>query len=397
MGFAVLDTETTGFNFASNDRIIEIAIVLLDESLAFEREFTWLVNAKRDVGRTDIHGIKPGWLNEAPTFSEIAPTLVSALSNRIIVGHNVSFDRNFLVSEFSRVGVQIEITPEAWLDTMRLAKDFVRGQKSNSLEALCELFNINNRNAHSALSDSHATSELLKKIVSHKTGLLDAIKSGFIPQNWPKFDNFSIQPNHPRPEAAKPSSRSLVQVLFESLPDRGYGREPSEYIEALSRALADGVVTDDELAGLVEVAKFVGLGVEDLKSVHQSYFDDVFTTVWADGILTSDEIGLLREAGRVLGVSELDVEASIHNQSASNRRPFSEGAIVCLTGSMEPDKATIGSLLGSFGVVISDGVTRKTSAVVAADRESLSGKATKARQYGIPIYSSMDIWRIYSE
>lgn len=397
MEFAVFDTETTGFNFATNDRIIEISIVLLDESLEFEREFTWLVNAKRDVGRADIHGIKPGWLVEAPTFAEIAPTIAAALSDRVIVGHNVSFDRNFLISEFARLGLQIEISPESWLDTLRLAKDFVRGQSGNSLGALCEFFEITNVLEHSALSDTHATAELLKKIVTLKPGLLEALNNGFIPQSWPQFEMSQIHPNFPRPEAVTPSARSLVQVLFDSLPDRGHGREYSQYVEVLGRALADGVVTDHEIAGLVEVAKFVGLGVDDLKSIHQSYFDEIFKMVWADGVLTNDEIALLREAGRVLGVSELEVEQSIHHQASSRSRPFGEGAIVCLTGSMNPDKATIGSLLSGFGVVISEGVSKKTSAVVAADSASLSGKATKARQYGIPIYSSADIWRIYSE
>ena len=397
MAFAVFDTETTGFNFATNDRIIEISIVLLDEALEFEREFTWLVNAKRDVGRTNIHGIKPGWLIEAPTFSEIAPTIVMALSDRIVVGHNVSFDRNFLVSEFARLGRQIDISPEGWLDTMRLAKDFVKGQTGNSLGALCELFGITNIQAHSALSDSYATAELLKKIVSLKPGLLEALSMGFTSQKWPQFESEDIFPSYPRPEIAEPSSQSLVQVLFESLPNHGYGREHTEYIDALSRALADGIVTDKEVAGLVDVAKFVGLGVEDLKAIHQSYFDEIFKLVWVDGILTADEIVLLREAGRVLGVSELDVEESIHNQTASSTRPFQEGSIICLTGSMDPDKATIGSLLSGFGVLISESVSKKTSAVVAADRDSLSGKANKARQYGIPIYSSEEIWRIYSE
>jgi DNA polymerase-3 subunit epsilon len=397
MPFAVLDTETTGFNFATNDRIIEMSIVLLDDELAFEREFTWLVNAQRDVGRTDIHGIKPGWLPSAPTFAEIAPTIAEALSGRILVGHNVSFDRNFLVAEFARLGFDIDIYPEAWLDTMRLAKDFVKGQSGNSLAALCDEFGITNELAHSALSDTYATAQLLREIVSSKDGLLKAISNGFIAQKWPDLQINEPHMNCPRPEAATPSQRSLVQVLFESLPERGLGREPSEYINALSRALADGVVTDDEVIGLVEVAKFVGLGAEDLKSIHQSFFDEIFKLVWADGVLSDEEIFLLREAGRVLGVSELDVEQTIHEQSSNQSKPFGVGSVVCLTGSMQPDKSAVGSLLSGFGVVVSEGVTKKTAAVVAADKDSLSGKATKARQYGIPIYASADIWRIYSE
>jgi DNA polymerase-3 subunit epsilon len=397
MPFAVLDTETTGFNFATNDRIIEISIVLLDDDLAFEREFTWLVNGQRDIGRTDIHGIKPGWLQAAPRFSDIAPTIAQALSGRILVGHNVSFDRNFLIAEYGRLGFEVEICPEAWLDTKRLAKDFVTGQSGNSLAALCDKFEIANKLAHSALSDTYATAELLRAIVASKAGLLRAILNGFIAQIWPDLHMSEPHGNFPRPEVAKPSQRSLVQVLFESLPEQGFGREPSEYVNALSRALADGVVTDDEVAGLVEVARFVGLGAEDLKSIHQSYFDEIFRIVWADGILSEEEISMLREAGRILGVSELDVEQTIHDQSSNQVKPFGEGSVVCLTGSMQPDKSAVGSLLSGFGIVVSEGVTKKTAAVVAADKDSLSGKANKARQYGIPIYASADIWKIYSE
>ena len=161
--------------------------------------------------------------------------------------------------------------------------------------------------------------------------------------------------------------------------------------------MSDGVVTDEEVQGLVEVAKHVGLGISDLKSVHQQYFEELFTLVWSDGLLSDPEIDLLREAGRVLGVSEIDVEQSIHTKTGQSKRPLAEGALVCLTGSMNPDKSTISSLLANFGILTTDGVSKKTTAVIAADTDSMSGKANKARQYGIPIYTSTEIWRIYSE
>ena len=288
MGFAVLDTETTGFNFAANDRVIEIAVVLLDDDLEFEQEFTWLVNAHRDVGRTDKHGIKPGWLLSAPTFGEIAPTLTMILAGRTIVGHNVSFDRNFIFAEFSRLGHRVEVVDEAWLDTKRLAEDFVRGQSGNSLASLCEKFKIKNENAHAALSDTRATAQLLREIMQLKSGLLEAFTLEVISQPWPDLEFDGIKDNATRPELAKRSSTSLVQVLVESLPEKGFGRETSQYIDALSRALSDGVVTDEEVQGLVEVAKHVGLGISDLKSVHQQYFEELFTLVWSCLLYTSD-------------------------------------------------------------------------------------------------------------
>ena len=109
--FAVVDLETTGVYAGGHDRIIEIAVVRLRPDLAVEDEWVTLVNPARDIGRTDVHGIRAGDVLDAPRFDEIAGDAAAQLHDAVLVGHQLRFDRGFLASEFSRVGVALPPLP----------------------------------------------------------------------------------------------------------------------------------------------------------------------------------------------------------------------------------------------------------------------------------------------
>jgi len=55
-GFAVVDVETTGL-FPARDRVVEVAVVHLDPDARVTGEFSTLIDPRRDVGPTRIHGI----------------------------------------------------------------------------------------------------------------------------------------------------------------------------------------------------------------------------------------------------------------------------------------------------------------------------------------------------
>lgn len=80
IGYAVLDTETTGINKFHNDRVIEIGIVLLDMDLNIEGTLETVLNPHRDLGATHIHHM-PGYICEnAPGFrrcERCSPSLFS--------------------------------------------------------------------------------------------------------------------------------------------------------------------------------------------------------------------------------------------------------------------------------------------------------------------------------
>lgn len=67
-----------------------------------------------------------------------------------------------------------------------------------------------------------------------------------------------------------------------------------------------------------------------------------------------------------------------------------------LTGEMSKDHLDIESDLRAAGFVPHSAITKKVKLLVAADPDSFSGKARKARAYGVPIvgesYLSKLLW-----
>jgi DNA polymerase III epsilon subunit-like protein len=121
-GFAVVDLETTGFS-PQSERVVEVAVVVLDPDGREVDAFCTLVDPERDPGPTHVHGITAEMLEGAPTFGGVHGYLAGLLSGRVVVGHNVDrFDLAFLVAECRRLGGE-DLVPGAvvTLDTLRVA------------------------------------------------------------------------------------------------------------------------------------------------------------------------------------------------------------------------------------------------------------------------------------
>lgn len=82
--FAVLDVETTGFS-KKLDRIVEIAIIRINSSGEFIRQYETLVNPQRDVGASAIHRISASDVVNAPIFEDIRYSVLEMLNNSVIV------------------------------------------------------------------------------------------------------------------------------------------------------------------------------------------------------------------------------------------------------------------------------------------------------------------------
>src|SRR6185437_1255200 len=85
-GFAVVDVETTGL-FPTRDRVVEVAVVHLDPDERVTGEFSTLIDPRRDVGPTRIHGIRASDVTGAPTFEAAAATIGQLLAGRVFVAH----------------------------------------------------------------------------------------------------------------------------------------------------------------------------------------------------------------------------------------------------------------------------------------------------------------------
>jgi DNA polymerase-3 subunit epsilon len=163
-GFAVIDVETTGGGAAGSDRIIEIAVVLVQGERR-ELVFESLVNPGRPIPGvvTSITGITNDMVRTAPAFGEIAEPLLAALAGRVFVAHNARFDWRFVETELKRArALRLE---GVRLCTVRLARRLVHAVESCNLDALTLRFDLSNPARHRAAGDALATAELLHRLL----------------------------------------------------------------------------------------------------------------------------------------------------------------------------------------------------------------------------------------
>ena len=161
-GFAVVDLETTGFS-PTEERVVEVAVVVLDAAGTEVDAFCTLVDPERDPGPTHVHGITAEMLTGAPVFGDVHPYLAGLLSGRVVVGHNVDrFDLAFLLAECRRLGGD-DLVPATvvTLDTLRVAQAYLDLPGKARLVDCCDRYQLTWADHHSALGDARVTAVLL--------------------------------------------------------------------------------------------------------------------------------------------------------------------------------------------------------------------------------------------
>ena len=160
----VLDTETTGLNAKLGDRVIELGCVEIQNRRATGNHFHRYVNPERDSeeGALKVHGITNEFLRDKPKFREIAAEFVDWIRGAELVIHNAAFDLEFLDLELAMAGLP-PITEHCAVvvDSLALARELHPGKK-NSLDALCERYQIDNahRTLHGALLDARLLADV---------------------------------------------------------------------------------------------------------------------------------------------------------------------------------------------------------------------------------------------
>ncbi|HEV7617622.1 MAG TPA: DNA polymerase III subunit epsilon [Burkholderiaceae bacterium] len=160
----VLDTETTGLNPRSGDRIIEIGCVELVNRRLTGNNFHSYVNPERESeeGALAVHGLTTEFLSDKPKFAEIVNELRDYISGAEVIIHNAPFDVGFLDAEFSRLNIPRFAEHVGKItDTLVQAKEMHPG-KRNSLDALCDRYGVSN--AHRALHGALLDAELLAEV-----------------------------------------------------------------------------------------------------------------------------------------------------------------------------------------------------------------------------------------
>lgn len=171
----ILDTETTGLDPATGDRIVEIGAVELLNHLPTGRTFHVYVNPERDVPKEAeaVHGLSSAFLRDKPVFAAIANDFLEFIGDAALIIHNASFDMAFINAELGFLRLP-SITSERVVDTLHIARQKHPGA-ANSLDALCRRYGIDNskRTKHGALLDSELLAEVyLELIGGRQTALI---------------------------------------------------------------------------------------------------------------------------------------------------------------------------------------------------------------------------------
>ncbi len=163
----VLDTETTGLDPRTGDRLVEIAAIEIENLMPTGKSFHVYIDPERDVPEEafPIHGLSRAFLMGKPKFSEIADEFLEFIDTSTLVIHNAEFDMKFINAELARIA-RDPIDMKRVVDTLALARRKHPGAP-NSLDALCARYQIDNskRTKHGALMDSELLAEVYLELM----------------------------------------------------------------------------------------------------------------------------------------------------------------------------------------------------------------------------------------
>ncbi|WP_408589213.1 DNA polymerase III subunit epsilon [Novosphingobium sp.] len=163
----VFDTETTGLDPRSGDRLVEIGCIEMVNRVATGAIFHAYFNPERDMPAEAeaVHGLSITFLSDKPKFATRAAELLDFLADSPLVAHNAGFDFGFLNTELALCGLG-EISRDRMVDTVAIARRKHPGAKL-SLDALCSRYGIDrsHRTKHGALLDAELLAQLYVELM----------------------------------------------------------------------------------------------------------------------------------------------------------------------------------------------------------------------------------------
>ncbi|RVT83453.1 DNA polymerase III subunit epsilon [Rhodobacteraceae bacterium CCMM004] len=163
----VLDTETTGFEPETGDRIVEIGAVELLNHMPTGTTYHEYINPERSMPQEafEVHGLGDDFLKDKPVFKAIGQAFLDFVGDAKLVIHNAAFDMKFLNAELGWIGLP-PLPDDRAIDTLAIARKRFPGAPA-SLDALCRRFGIDNsaRTLHGALLDSEILAEVYLELI----------------------------------------------------------------------------------------------------------------------------------------------------------------------------------------------------------------------------------------
>ena len=210
----VFDTETTGLNPATGDRIVEIGCVEILNRVETGNHFHAYFNPEREMPpeAEAVHGLSAIFLSDKPLFAAKVAELLEFIGDSPLVAHNASFDFGFLNHELERCG-QPALCLTRMRDTLSMARSKHPGAK-HSLDALCIRFGIDrsHRVKHGALLDAQLLAQVYVELTGGRQiglGLVAESLAAAAPANAEQGGSAVRAPLEPRPHSA--SAEEIVR------------------------------------------------------------------------------------------------------------------------------------------------------------------------------------------
>jgi DNA polymerase-3 subunit epsilon len=234
------------------------------------------------------------------------------------------------------------------------------------------------------LVDARATAELFRRVLEETDAAL---------AHMPAPSRIQAVRTLRREAVGAPSMTPLARLLSRAC-------YPSsldacvEYFDMLDFVLADGVVSPDERIALDRQIAALGLSRAQVDAMHEAYYQSILRAVERDHHVSEEEHAILVSIARALSVPNAVIPSVTQVAAPRGAGGLAPGLRVCFTGAATDadgnpiERSDLERLAAASGLQPVSSVTKKScDLLVADDPESGSGKAQKARQYGVPITS----------
>jgi DNA polymerase-3 subunit alpha (Gram-positive type) len=173
--FIIFDTETTGLDPESGDRIVEIAALKFKGAEKISN-YESLVNPKREISPAafEVNKITTDMLGGARTMDEVMPEFLEFIQGSCLCSYNVSFDLGFINNEL-KIMQREPLKDILIVDILRMSKKLMPHLERYALWFVAKELGIQYEQKHRAQADvelAHLVFHRLNKRLLEK-GILD--------------------------------------------------------------------------------------------------------------------------------------------------------------------------------------------------------------------------------
>jgi DNA polymerase-3 subunit epsilon len=221
----IFDTETTGFDPQTGDRMVEIGCIEMVGRVMTGSTYHCYFNPERPMpaAAEQVHGLSDTFLSDKPLFAHKAEELLAFIGDSPLVAHNASFDFGFLNMELERCQLE-RVDMARMVDTIAIARNRHPGAKL-SLDALCTRYGIDrsHRTKHGALLDAELLAQLYIELTGGKQIGLGLVDEGAEAERAEATRESLIAANRTfrpaRPHNASPEELERHSAFVATIPD----------------------------------------------------------------------------------------------------------------------------------------------------------------------------------